>query len=124
MSRSVTNLPLQNKTQDQAIESLLRSKYGEWIPCFELADLALQYCARISAIRKRLLRAGDRERVVNKTEHVNGQVHGYYRILQTTDLLLNQNPTKPEPAKSWEEVCADRERKLVERNSAPDLVLT
>ena len=67
-------------TQSVKIEDLLRSQYGEWFACHELASIALQYCARINSIRKRLLAAGDRERIEDKTEWVNGKCHGSYRI--------------------------------------------
>jgi hypothetical protein len=67
-------------TQSDKIENLLRSRYGEWIPAYELSDLALQYCARINSIRKKLRNAGESEVIENKTERMRGQVHGSYRI--------------------------------------------
>jgi hypothetical protein len=103
-------------TQAEKIEALLRSRYGQWIPSYELSDLALQYCARINSIRKKLLRAGDRERVENKTEWVNGQCHGSYRIVLTSD-VLGITPAKPQPLKSWEQVCAEREQKTRQPDS-------
>lgn len=112
------------KNQDAAIEFLLRSKYGEWFPCYELADLALQYCRAVNSIRKRLRLAGDRERIENRKPHVNGKVHGAYRIILTADLLAKQQPTQPQPTKSWEQVCAERDIRLSRRESAPELVLT
>jgi len=111
-------------TQEDKIENLLRSKYGVWFPCYELADLALQYCRAVSSIRKRLKRAGDVEIVENKVERVNGQAHGSYRIIRKIDALLSSEPAKPPAAKSWAEICAERDRKLASRESTPDLVLT
>ena len=102
-------------TQAEKIENLLRSRYGQWIPAYELADIALQYCARINAIRKKLKAAGDRERVENKTEWRNGQCHGSYRIVPTSDVL---GPAKPRPLKSWEQVCAERDAKMSVGRSA------
>jgi len=67
-------------TQAERIEQLLRSRYGQWIPAYELSDLALQYCARINSIRKKLKTAGDVEEVENKTSWVSGQCRGSYRI--------------------------------------------
>ena len=96
-------------TQADKIENLLRSRYGQWIPAYELADVALQYCARINSIRRKLRNAGDRERVENQTRRVNGQVHGSYRIVRTTD-ALGLGPSKP--VKSWEQVCLEREQTL------------
>jgi hypothetical protein len=97
-------------TQAERIESLLRSRYGQWIPAYELSDLALQYCARINGIRRKLRKAGDRERVENKTEWVRGQCRGSYRIVRTSD-VLGIAPAKPQPLKSWEQVCAERDEK-------------
>jgi hypothetical protein len=104
-------------TQAERIETLLRSRYGAWVPAYELSDLALQYCARIASIRKKLKTAGGRERVENKTEWVSGQCHGSYRIVKTVDLLGLSTPNTPRP-KSWEEIVKEREEK-----SAPSFEL-
>ena len=100
-------------TQAEKIEALLRSRYGQWVPAYELSDLALQYCARINSIRKKLKAAGDTEEIQNKTEWVNGQCHGSYRIVLTSD-VLGITPAKPQPVKSWEQVCAERDAKMSE----------
>lgn len=107
-------------TQAERIEQRLRSTYGAWVPAFELADLALQYCARINSIRKKLDRAGDRERIENKTEWVNGQCHGSYRIAKTAD-ILGIAPANPQPLKSWEQVCKERDEKTSEPAPAFEL---
>ena len=112
--------PAYKGTQAEKIESLLRSRYGQWIPAYELSDLALQYCARINGIRRKLRRSGDRERVENKTEHVRGQVHGSYRIVRTSD-VLGVAPAKPKPLKSRDEIVREREEKL--RQPAPEFEL-
>jgi len=109
------------ESQDRAIENLLRSKYGQWFACYELADLALQYCRAINTIRKRLRRAGDRERVENRTERKNGQCHGYYRIAPTAD-ILGITPAKPQPVKSWEQVVKEREEKMRQPEPSFELV--
>ncbi len=101
----------QRKSQADAIESLLRSRYGQWVPAYELSDLALQYCARINGIRRKLRRAGDRERIENKTQWVGGQCHGSYRIVLTSD-VLGITPAKSQPLKSWEQVCKERDEKM------------
>jgi hypothetical protein len=100
-------------TQADKIENLLRSQYGQWIPAYELADVALQYCARINAIRKKLRAAGDTEQIENQTKRVNGQVHGSYRICQKSPI---SSSSAEKPSKSWDEIVAERERKL----SAPE----
>ena len=107
-------------TQAEKIEALLRSRYGQWIPAFELSDLALQYCARINSIRKKLRAAGDTEEIQNKTERVNDQCHGSYRIVPTSD-VLGIAPAKPQPLKSWEQVCAERDAKMSEPEPAFEL---
>lgn len=87
-------------TQSEKIENLLRSRYGQWVPAYELSDLALQYCARINALRKKLRAAGDVEEIQNKTEHVQGQVHGSYRICQKAPAssFSAEKPLKPQSA--------------------------
>jgi len=77
------------ETQAEKIENLLRSRCGQWVPAYELSDLALQYCARINSIRKKLRAAGDTEEIENKTEWVNGQCRGSYRIRR-------KEPDKPD----------------------------
>jgi hypothetical protein len=95
-------------TQADKIEDLLRSKYGEWIPAYELSELALQYCARINAIRKKLRAAGDSEEIQNKTEHVRGQVHGSYRICPKASI---SSFSAVKPSKSWEQIVRERDEK-------------
>lgn len=107
-------------TQAERIESLLRSRYGVWIAAYELADIALQYCARINSIRKKLRRTGDRERIENKTEWVKGQCHGSYRIVLTSD-VLGITPAKPKPLKSWDEIVRERDEKM--RQPEPEFEL-
>lgn len=116
---NITSANARFSTQAERIEQRLRSTYGVWIPAFELADIALQYCARINAIRKNLKRAGDRERIENKTEWVKGQCHGSYRIVLTSD-VLGITPANPKPLKSWEEWDRGRSQKTPE----PEFELT
>lgn len=107
-------------TQAEKIEALLRSRYGQWIPAYELAALGLQYCARINGIRRKLRRAGDRERIENKTEWVKGQCHGSYRIVLTSD-VLGITPANPKPLKSWDQVVKERDEKM--RQPEPEFEL-
>src|SRR2546423_10906521 len=98
-----SNINFANRgTQAEKIEALLRSRYGQWIPAYELSELALQYCARINAIRKKLKAAGDSEEIKNKTEWVNGQCHGSYRICPKAPI---SSFSASKPLKSWEQVC-------------------
>jgi hypothetical protein len=118
--RSTIQSPAAFRTQAEKIEDLLRARYGQWIAAYELSDLALQYCARVNSIRKKLLRSGDRERVENKTQWVNGQCHGSYRISKTAD-ILGIAPAKPQPLKTWAEICAERDAKTSEPMPAFEL---
>ena len=92
-------------TQADKIENLLRSRYGQWIPAYELADVALQYCARINSIPPKSY-AMPATASASKTRRGgrNGQVHGSYRIVRTTD-ALGLGPSKP--VKSLEQVCLE-----------------
>jgi hypothetical protein len=101
-------------TQADKIENLLRSRYGVWIPAYELADVALQYCARINAIRKKLRGAGDTEQIENQTKRVNGQVHGSYRIRQKAPA---SSFSAEKRSKSWDEIVSERNRKLAAGDS-------
>jgi hypothetical protein len=118
---SITSTNGQFSTQAERIEALLRSRYGQWIPAYELSELALQYCARINSIRKKLDRAGDRERVENKTRWVNGVCHGSYRIAKTAE-ILGIAPAKPQPLKSWAEIVKERDEKTSELAPSFELV--
>lgn len=109
-NHSINSANGQSSTQAEKIESLLRSRYNQWIPAYELSDLALQYCARVNSIRRKLRNAGDWERIENKTERIGGQVRGSYRLVKTADLLGLNISNTPAP-KSWEQVCAEREEK-------------
>jgi hypothetical protein len=94
LATAEAGLPVSFDTQDAAIEKLLRSRYGQWVPCYELADLALQYGRAIHSIRKRLRAAGDVERVPNKLVRVNGKAHGSFRIARTADFVA-EHPVAP-----------------------------
>jgi len=61
-------------TQRQKIFDLLKSRAGTWVPCFEVASLALQYSARLKEIR-------DSGTIVhNRTEWVNGTRHSWFMM--------------------------------------------
>src|SRR5580704_16857944 len=110
MSSTINNFA----SQSNRIENLLRSRYGQWIPAYELADVALQYCARINQLRRKLRAAGDTEQIENQTQRVAGQVHGSYRICHKAP--ISSFPAEKQP-KSWEQVCAERDGKM--RQSEP-----
>lgn len=45
------------------------------MPAYDLAALALQYCARIAELR------AEGHKIDNQTEYVNGQTRSYYRLV-------------------------------------------
>lgn len=65
----------QRQTQRDRIFRLLQSRAGQWVPSYELAAIALQYGARVLELR----RIG--HNIENKARHVNGQVHGAFRLV-------------------------------------------
>ncbi len=64
-------------TQRAAILRLLEERKGQWVPSYELAGIALQYGARVLELR----RAG--YAIENKAQHINGQAHGAFRLVQS-----------------------------------------
>jgi hypothetical protein len=69
----------------QAILDRLVAERGGWVPAIELSRLSIQYSARIHEIRKLGFA------VENRTEHVAGKVHGFYRLA----LGVSQPAVKP-----------------------------
>ena len=63
------------KSQKAAILALLRAREGEWVPCYELANEALQYSARVKELR-------DAGYVIEKRKLRHGrQIHGAFRLI-------------------------------------------
>jgi hypothetical protein len=80
-ARSGTKEPIQGHRpelftgQKREISDLLLKNRGNWIPSYELADVALQYSARIREIR-------DAGYVIeNQTSRHGRRVHGSFRLL-------------------------------------------
>ena len=74
-------------TQAGRILSLLKS-YSE-VSALQLAQISLQYCARIAE----LCRAG--HKITNRTETIGGVRHGHYRLERRATLV----PTNVEAAR-------------------------
>jgi hypothetical protein len=61
-------------TQREKIFNLLKSRAGTWVPCYEIAGLALQYSARLKEIR-------DSGTVLhNKIQWVDGIRHSWFMM--------------------------------------------
>jgi hypothetical protein len=69
--------PLLFKGQKAEILSLLQAHKGEWVPCYALADKALQYSARLKELRD----AG--YTIDNRKTRVAGKVHGAFRLVSS-----------------------------------------
>ncbi len=68
--------PQEFRGQRGRILSLLLRHKGEWVETFRLAQIALQYCSRLKECR-------DRGYVIeNKTARIDGQVHGWFRLVR------------------------------------------
>ena len=81
--------------QKGRILALLLARRGTWVPAPELAGVALQYGSRIWSIRR------EGFTIENRVEHVNGQVHGAYRLVACPGEPAQQsisysNPSAPE----------------------------
>ena len=62
-------------TQRGRILRRLQESSNQWVPSYELANIALQYGARILELR----RAG--YRIENKAQCINRQIHGAFRLV-------------------------------------------
>lgn len=60
--------------QKGRILRLLLDNKNKWVPAYKLANEALQYAARICELRS------NGYAILNKTERINGQVHGSYML--------------------------------------------
>jgi hypothetical protein len=96
MNRSVSNLPLQSKTQRAAILRLLIDARGAWVPLPQILDLHIsQFGARIFELR----RLGFS--IENRTERDDsGVVHSWYRVVG--DLPKDESHT-PKPSPEWQD---------------------
>ena len=60
-------------TQEERILNVLRAAWPEWVPAPQLAQISLQYSARIFSLRKRY-------EISNRVEIVNGVRHGFFKL--------------------------------------------
>ena len=62
-------------TQKEKIKALFLSHQNKEIPCFVLANIALQYGARILELRREGMN------IINRTQAVNGQKHSWFKYV-------------------------------------------
>ena len=89
-------------TQHQRILQLLREREGGWVPSYELAAIALQYNARVLELRRQGYN------IENKAQHVNGQVHGAFRLVLPKEQGQLFPQQRKEKGGHWLEVVGRR----------------
>ena len=89
-------------TQRQRILQLLREREGGWVPSPELAAIALQYNARVLELRRQGYN------IENKAQHVNGQVHGAFRLVLPKEQGQLFPQQRIEKGGHWLEVLGQR----------------
>lgn len=62
------------RNQRDAILAVLVAARGGEVSSYELAQISLQYCARVSELRKLGWV------ITNRVEHVDGQTRGYFKL--------------------------------------------
>jgi len=82
---------LNHRTQEDKILDLLTSRGQTWTPAPELCRIALQYAARIYALRRRGFR------IENKVELCGHTKHGFYRLHQEP-LITRHDTPQSQPA--------------------------
>jgi hypothetical protein len=82
-------------SQRQRIFDKLDGASGQDVPASELAEISLQYCARLKELRD--LGAVHGFRILNRVEHDGSKVLGYYRLLWdgTRPPAFNVSATRP-----------------------------
>lgn len=63
------------RNQRQMIKNLFESKPNEWVPCYEISRIALQYNARIKELRESGMS------IENKFKMVDGIKHSWFRYV-------------------------------------------
>lgn len=111
MQDTVNHFSPQSNTQRAAILRLLIEARGAWVPLPEIMACAAQYNARIHELRREGFNIPK-----PRVEVVNGKKHTWYRLLTSPVVVpVSSFPAEKAP-KSWDEIVAERERKL----SAPE----
>ena len=64
-------------SQKDKIKNLFTNSPYSWIPLYEIFKFAKQYNARIKELRESGMT------ILNKTKHVNGEVHSWFKYVPT-----------------------------------------
>jgi hypothetical protein len=90
-------------SQEERILNVLHAAWPEWVPAPQLAQISLQYSARIFSLRKHY-------QISNRVEIVNGVRHGFFKlgphpVTSNRELLAQRSATaeempKPQPAEN------------------------
>jgi len=105
------------KTQCARILRLLIAARGAWVPLPAIIACAAQYNARLWTLRHRM-----GFNIENRTEYVDGVRHSWFRLVNSTAPAPKPEPAKPQPLKSWEQVCAERDEKMRQSGRSFELV--
>jgi len=80
-------------TQEERVLWVLQSAWPNWVPAIALSNISLQYNARIFSLRRKGWQ------IANRTETINGQKHGSFRLGSPPKTSPSQRP-KPTPQPS------------------------
>ena len=118
--------------QDRILDLLKTRGYGQWVSLPEIEALKPHIADRNTRIWE--LRHKRDFNIQCEVKTVDGEKHSRYRLLPGSWRELRGKPeqgysprplpAKSPPVKSWQEVCAERDRKLAESQEPPVLVLT
>jgi hypothetical protein len=76
-------------TQRQKIFDLLKSRAGTWVPCYEVAALALQYSTRVKEIRE------SGTIIHNKIQWVDGIRHSWFMLIEPEPIKKPGDSSQP-----------------------------
>jgi hypothetical protein len=96
-------------SQVQKLRALMFGREGQWVPLPEVQALGIaQHGARFKELREELEPQG--YRIENKMEHgTDGIVRSWYMLTRSAP---SSSFSAEKPSKSWDEIVAERERKL------------
>ena len=89
------------QNQRDRILALLKERAGQWVPLYEITALAAQYNSRVLELRR------EGHRIENKTEHVDGRVRSWFRLVppETQRPLFNERELRAASSRPPEQVA-------------------